>query len=76
VTKDVGAGTRALQADLERLRATSILNYLAWHLGIRPEQTRSSARITYVGSPREKATSESPANGAASDEPDREQSEP
>lgn len=53
------------------MNARSIFNYVAWHLGIRPELTRSSARITYMGSRPEKGpTPASSVNGAATREAD------
>lgn len=65
------------------MNARSILNYIAWHLGIRPEQTRqpeprrSSARITYMGSEHQEAPrSVSSGTGAATGETDGGQGEP
>jgi hypothetical protein len=60
------------------MNAASILNYVAWHLGIRPEHPISPARITYAGAQREKATptSGAPADAAATGEADGEQGRP
>jgi hypothetical protein len=59
------------------MSVASILNYIAWHLGIRPEHPTSPARITYAGAQREKAsTSAAPVDAAATGESDREQGQP
>jgi hypothetical protein len=58
------------------MNATSILSYVAWHLGIRPEQMRSPARITYMGSQREKAPAAVSATDAATVETAKAEGQP
>jgi hypothetical protein len=59
------------------MNPTSILNYIAWHLGIRPEPTRSSAQITYMDSKRKKTPiSVSSVKAATTREIDRGQGQP
>jgi hypothetical protein len=64
------------------MNATTILNYVAWHLGIRVEHAagsppRITARITYMGSEREKApTTVSSDTSAATGATDEGQSQP